>query len=403
MTEVKVVIGANYGDEGKGLASAYFLAEGNPCRYKLTVLTNGGAQRGHTVENCVETGRWTKHTWRHVFHHVGSSLFGATTYIPKGFCVNPLVFLPEWRELYNTGDYCADFRVIVHPEAMVTTPWDMLANQYLETDRAGDRHGSTGMGIWATMVRHQHCPLYYRDLCELKEHELIAKLLDVRKAAVDYYFGVEGGASLGGRRNKLWDNLNLLNHFASDCKKMSKIAKCKILGPKDCAKYGTVVFENAQGLLLSEAEENPFTTPSCTGIESVNKVAEEMGLLDSYAEICYVTRSYVTRHGAGPLTDECPRELLNKEMHDATNEPNQWQGALRYGLLDIGKLNERVGADFLKNRFKGARKSVMLTHANEFELDDRDLSTISGLRYVSSTPYVKDVKCTGEYDEEFDA
>jgi hypothetical protein len=135
----------------------------------------------------------------------------------------------------------------------------------------------------------------------------------------------------------------------------------------------------------------------------VNKVAEEMGLLDSYAEICYVTRSYMTRHGAGPLTDECPRELLNKEMHDVTNEPNQWQGALRYGLLDIGKLNERVGADFLKNKFKGARKSVMLTHANEFELDDRDRSIISGLRYVSSTPYVKDVQCTGEYDEEFDA
>ena len=47
---VKVVVGANFGDEGKGLMTGYFchqsLAKGEKC---LVVLHNGGAQRGHTL------------------------------------------------------------------------------------------------------------------------------------------------------------------------------------------------------------------------------------------------------------------------------------------------------------------------------------------------------------------
>jgi len=44
--KVKVVIGANYGDEGKGLMTDYFVRqEKNP----LVIRFNGGAQAGHTI------------------------------------------------------------------------------------------------------------------------------------------------------------------------------------------------------------------------------------------------------------------------------------------------------------------------------------------------------------------
>ena len=50
MKHAKIVIGANYGDEGKGLMTDYFCREavsrGDTC---LSVCTNGGPQRGHTV------------------------------------------------------------------------------------------------------------------------------------------------------------------------------------------------------------------------------------------------------------------------------------------------------------------------------------------------------------------
>lgn len=49
MQNVKVIIGASYGDEGKGLATDFFAANRGR-RDIINVLTNGGPQRGHTVE-----------------------------------------------------------------------------------------------------------------------------------------------------------------------------------------------------------------------------------------------------------------------------------------------------------------------------------------------------------------
>lgn len=53
------VIGANYGDEGKGLVTDWLTMNGGKT---LNVLTNGTCQRGHTVEHA--DGK------RHVFHHL---------------------------------------------------------------------------------------------------------------------------------------------------------------------------------------------------------------------------------------------------------------------------------------------------------------------------------------------
>lgn len=69
--EIKVVIGASYGDEGKGLMTDFFckdaLDKGKEC---LTVLHNGGSQRGHTVS--------TRDGIRHVFHHLSSGTFSCS-------------------------------------------------------------------------------------------------------------------------------------------------------------------------------------------------------------------------------------------------------------------------------------------------------------------------------------
>ena len=43
-----------------------------------------------------------------------------------------------------------------------------------------------------------------------------------------------------------------------------------------------------------------------------------------------MTRSYVTRHGAGELSFECERQAIGDVEADTTNVTNQWQGAFRY-------------------------------------------------------------------------
>ena len=85
MKDIKIVIGANAGDEGKGLMTDYFSQKPN----SIVVCSNGGSQRGHTV--------MTPDGIRHVFHHFGSGTFnGAVTYLPKEFIVNPLIFVQEF-------------------------------------------------------------------------------------------------------------------------------------------------------------------------------------------------------------------------------------------------------------------------------------------------------------------
>ena len=46
MKDIKIVIGANFGDEGKGKLTDYYTKNADDC---IVVCSNGGAQRGHTV------------------------------------------------------------------------------------------------------------------------------------------------------------------------------------------------------------------------------------------------------------------------------------------------------------------------------------------------------------------
>ena len=96
---VKIVIGSNYGDEGKGMATYYFSNNGN--QKCLNVLYNGGCQRGHTVE--LQDGR------RHIFHHFGSGTYAnAATYFDADFMVNPIFYNKERKQILDGNKCCKD-------------------------------------------------------------------------------------------------------------------------------------------------------------------------------------------------------------------------------------------------------------------------------------------------------
>ena len=85
MKKAYAVIGANFGDEGKGLMTDYFCrTNDNP----IDIRINGGAQAGHTV--CTPEGE------RHIFSHIGAGYFaGADTYLSEFFIANPMLFVKE--------------------------------------------------------------------------------------------------------------------------------------------------------------------------------------------------------------------------------------------------------------------------------------------------------------------
>jgi adenylosuccinate synthase len=102
------------------------------------------------------------------------------------------------------------------------------------------------------------------------------------------------------------------------------------------------VFEGAQGLALDEHfGEFPHVTRSMTGLPYAIVAAAELNI--ETLQPVYVTRSYLTRHGAGHL--EFEGVDFGGTPVDATNIPNDWQGTLRFAPLNLQMLKHYIGAD----------------------------------------------------------
>ena len=352
---IKVVIGANFGDEGKGLMTDYFCHQSTLRGEKsLVVLHNGGAQRGHTVV--------TPDGNRHVFHHFGSgTLVGADTYLSGDFILNPIVFRQEWEELEEMG---IAPKVYVHPKCRVTTPYDMIANQIIEESRDNARHGSCGMGIHETMIRdvcNYPIEMWFDSSDEAKRYYLKEIRNYLSERLLD--FGI----------NKIPDNWKeivnsdlLIENFISELNFMGR--NISIRFDRFIEYYDCVAFENGQGLLLDQNNTAyyPHLTPSNTGIKNSLEIIAEMSCKPDI-EVCYVTRTYLTRHGAGRLDGECDKQEINPDMQDLTNVPNPHQGTLRYAKLIEKSLEERILKDFEPARKYGAKLSLAITHENEYD------------------------------------
>ena len=365
---IKVVIGANFGDEGKGLMTDYFCHQSTLRGEKtLVVLHNGGAQRGHTVV--------TPDGNRHVFHHFGSgTLVGADTYLSEEFVLNPMIFRQEWEELESMK---AIPKVYVNHTCRVTTPFDMILNQIIEESRDNARHGSCGMGIHETMIRdvcNYPIEMWFDSSDEAKRYYLKEIRNYLSERLLD--FGI----------NKIPDNWKeivnsdlLIENFISELNFMGR--NISIRFDRFIEYYDCAVFENGQGLLLDQNnnEYYPHLTPSNTGIRNPLEIISKMDCKPNI-EVCYVTRTYLTKHGAGRLDGECDKQEINPDMQDLTNVPNPHQGTLRYAKLIEKSLEERILKDFEPARKYGAKLSLAITHENEYD-------------YVFSNTFKKNFDC----------
>lgn len=351
---VKVVIGANFGDEGKGLMTDYFCHQatirGENC---IVVFHNGGAQRGHTVD--------TPEGLHHVFHHFGSGTFaGADTYLAEGFILNPMIFRQEWEELERLGYKPT---VYANPLCRITTPFDMIINQILEESRSDGRHGSCGMGIFETIKRYEENYGYSAsDLLRLSNAGKRESIETLRSTYLPRRL-----KELKIQPSKDWEEIinsdGLVNKFLEDLEFMSGVVG--IYRDIDALEnYQNIVFEGGQGILLDQnnTEYFPHLTPSNTGLKNPREMILRL-FPNADVEVCYVTRPYLTRHGAGRLDNECRKEEINPNMEDLTNVPNPHQGTLRYGKMDSKELESRARMDFSTNH--PWKPSLSITHTNE--------------------------------------
>ena len=358
MRRAVIVIGCSYGDEGKGLAASW--AAGQTEGPVLNVLINGGAQRGHTVD--LPDGR------RHVFHHFGSaSLRGAASYADEDFLVNPLLYVQEKNELAR--GFGIRPALVISDRCRVTTPWDMMTGQIIEESRGKRRHGSCGCGIFETLERYRKTDwaLRWEDLRGIRKEEYLAYC---RRIAEEYL--PERLAEMGAKADAEWErvirNPELAEAAWLDLQETAAGTECCGDWAALAAEYSFLIFEAGQGLALDACNtpDFPYLTPSRTTSRiSAERIAALSG--ETETEILYVTRSYLTRHGAGPFPTECPRERIGKGIRDRTNRPNPHQKTLRYGLFEGTAVLKRVRADLEETRrvLPGARAAVLVTHLNE--------------------------------------
>lgn len=315
--KLQAVIGAQFGDEGKGLITDYLARP-----RALVVRHNGGAQAGHTVI--------TPEGLRHEFHHVGAGSFrGAHTLLARRFIVNPLMLVQELHTIHK-------LLIGVDHRCPVTTPFDMILNRCVEDVRGENRHGSCGLGINETMTRHLGgfsleasalaFPRVLHERLNRIEHEWLparCQTLDIKMPRIKRY---------------------VIEDFIDACASMAeRMILCTDISFMKNHKH--VIFEGAQGLRLDEVHGTlPHVTRSRTGLTNVQELLEDAGWLNLPLDAFYVTRCYVTRHGAGPLTDEQPGHPFGWRGPE-TNIANVYQGHLRYAPLKMLELRDALACD----------------------------------------------------------
>jgi len=313
-------MGANAGDEGKGHLVDYFASSGE---YSTVVRFNGGPQAGHTVE--LEGNK------RFIFSQLGSgSLRGLNTHLSRFMLVNPIYFMREYNKFQS--EFGIKLKVTMDHQCEIITPWDVARNQNIEKRRRENAHGSVGHGIFEATKRAYEISLTAERLAHISSAELSIVLRDVAR----------------------FHNLPFVpsdfNQFTDALVQMFEVVNSK----RDATVIEQpCIFEGAQGLLLDkDSGMFPYVTPSHTGLTNVVALLSECDIQQAVRPV-YVTRSYLTRHGPGPMYYPWVQDAhpFYEEMRpgwlddDHTNHYNEWQGYLRYGELSVTQLHYSIMKD----------------------------------------------------------
>lgn len=394
--KISVIIGGAYGDEGKGLATDLFSDADSPV---LVIKHNGGAQAGHTVDR---TDRR-----RFVFHALSSGSFrGADTLWAD-------TFLPD---LYKLSEELSAFqrvagfvpKIYACQDTCVTLIDDVLVNMAAETARGRNRHGSCGMGIYEAVLRGRAgFSITLEQVQNWRTEELADRMRKIRRTYLPHRLKALGlTVSELGEYGELLKLDQVLRNAAAEMKQGAE--SVTLIGNRKefLEKYRNIIFESGQGLLLDWdwLPGGPYVSASKTGLTNPLQFLRACDLEPN--EVIYVVRSYLTRHGAGPLPFECRAEDLGNILRDETNVPNPWQGSLRYSLHSSPAELLCPMVEDASQLSGHTKRSLLITHLNEtdgklkFATGDLTVEDFAGLPevrrfldrlYLSDTKYAKDV------------
>jgi adenylosuccinate synthase len=353
------LLGLGFGDCGKGLFTDHLCGA---LQAHTVVRFNGGAQAGHNVVSSDGPGR--RH---HTFSQFGAGSFhaGVGTVLASPVVVHPTALRVEEAALRGAGVEDAFSRLLVDARCRVTTPFHQAAGRLREWARGQGAHGSCGVGVGETVRHALAAPaeaLRYGDLPHTAR--ALDKLEASRTALLREFADMDAGHADAAQELAMLQDDSLARRWLDavvPCLAQSPPASADRIAER-LARPGTVVFEGAQGVLLDEWRGfHPHTTWSTISTAAVEAVLRDVGIDiglgaggGAGADVRHlgVLRSYLTRHGAGPLPTH--DRALDAQLAEPHNADEGWQGVfrrghpdavlLRYALEAVGPLDGLVAS-----------------------------------------------------------
>jgi adenylosuccinate synthase len=278
---VVAVIGAQWGDEGKGHI-VDLLAE----RARLVIRYGGGNNAGHTVVN--ERGAFK-------LHIVPSGIFDASTVniIGNGVVIDPAVLLKELDDLKSQGIDIA--KLFISERAHVVMPYHVLQDQYEETLRGDHKIGTTGRGIGPAYAdKMARTGIRVADL--LHEETLLSRLRQVLDLKNKLLTGVYAAPPLSLHET-------YLRYLDYGRQLADHITDTHPIVQRALDKDVPILLEGAQGALLDvDHGTYPFVTSSPPGAAGA---CQGSGIgPTALNSVVGVYKAYATRVGEGPFPTE---------------------------------------------------------------------------------------------------
>ena len=321
MSTPTVIIGAQWGDEGKGKVVDY-LAEGAD----VVVRFNGGGNAGHTVQLGDRTYR---------FHYLPSGvLHGKLCVLGTGMVINPPELL---REIEQFQEWGWEPRIRISGRAGVIFPH----HQRLDALHGG-RIGTTGKGIgpaYAALAARTN--LRMADLTAPDWEQRLRKMLEAERPEL-----VACGAYSGHEMEQYEQELlSLYSHLQSKLEPLVVDVEAMMQNLRH--RQARILYEGAQGVMLDLRHGTyPFVTSCTTGAAGVyTGGGVEPG---APLRVIGVSKAYTTRVGAGPFPTELDGPLADElrsrgaEYGTTTGRPR------RVGWLDLFALRYAVQVGGIK-------------------------------------------------------
>jgi len=285
---VQAIVGANWGDEGKGKVIDYLAGKAD-----IVVRFQGGQNAGHTIIN--NFGKF-------VMHLLPSGVFypQVVNILGPGVALDMGAFLSELKDLNSRG--LPEPRIWISDRAQVVLPIHILFDQYEEERLKGQKFGSTQKGI-APFYADKYMKLGVQ-VADLFDHRRLQNRLErtlhIKNVLLEHLYV----KPLLNTENLMPDLLKQAEKIRPFLRDTTKILEMAIQNGKH------ILLEGQLGALRDPDHGiYPFSTSSSTlaGFASIGAGIPPFEI----KEIIAVTKSYSTCVGAGPFVTEMPDRMAN--------------------------------------------------------------------------------------------